>query len=338
MQSFEHTPPEARELLGRRISELGLRLEGSPLEKCVQQLYAELSARGLARFRPGVYLSDEWACPDREPVIGVPFYLADPKLQALERAINDLEDEREILMYLRHEAGHAFNYAYQLYRTKEWTNLFGNFDSPYDDHYTPVPFSRRFVRHIAGWYAQKHPDEDFAETFAVWLTPGSDWRRRYQGWPALRKLLYVDRVARELAEVAPRKAPEGAVRELPVEEMRGTLEQFYRERDIDEEAALRDLLPDTDLEDIFVRGRGQELRPASAFLLDYRKVIVDKITYWTGVRRSLVKKLVETIGRRARELELCVEKGDEPRALVELVAFATTLAMNYLTRGTFAEP
>src|SRR5207253_1429984 len=107
MQSFEHTPPEAREPLSRPIRDLRLRLEGSMLEKYVQQLHAELAAKGLARFRPGVYLSDEWACPDKEPVIGVPFYLADPKIAELERAINDLEDEREILMYLRHEAGHA---------------------------------------------------------------------------------------------------------------------------------------------------------------------------------------------------------------------------------------
>src|SRR3954470_4873755 len=234
MQSFEHTPPEARELLPRRIRELGLRLEGSMLEKYVQQLYAELAAKGLQKFRPGVYLSDEWACPDREPVIGVPFYLADPKLQALERAVNDLEDEREILMYLRHEAGHAFNYAYLLYETKEWIALFGDFEKPYADNYTPVPFSRRFVRHIAGWYAQKHPDEDFAETFAVWLTPDIDWKKRYRGWPALKKLDYVDNCARTLAETPPRKSLEVAVRELPVEEMGGTIEQFYREHHVDE--------------------------------------------------------------------------------------------------------
>src|SRR6266478_9310222 len=112
MQPFEYTPPEARELLGKQIRELGLKLDGSPVEKYVQQLHRELEAKGLERFRPACYLSDEWACPDREPIIGIPFYLADPELQALERSLNDLEDEREILMYLRHEAGHAFNYAY----------------------------------------------------------------------------------------------------------------------------------------------------------------------------------------------------------------------------------
>ena len=336
MQSFEYTPPEARDLLSKRIRDLGLRLEGSALERYVQQLYAELGARGLARFRPAVYLSDEWACPDREPIIGVPFYLADPKLQALERAMNDLEDEREILIYLRHEAGHAFNYAYELYETKEWFDLFGPFDRPYLDDYTPVPFSRKFVRHIAGWYAQKHPDEDFAETFAVWLTPDSDWKRKYAGWPALKKLQYVDRVARELAQMQPRRALEVAHRELPVEEMASTIEQFYAEHQRDEAAAVADLLPDAELEDIFVR-KGEDLRPASALLLDHRKAIIDKVTYWTGLRRSLVRKLVETIGKRARELELSVERKREVETLIEVVAFATTLAMNYLTRGRFAE-
>jgi hypothetical protein len=336
MQSFEHTPPEARELLSKPIRELGLRVEGSPLEKYVQQLYAELASRGLSRFRPAVYLSDEWACPDRQPVIGIPFYLADPKLQALERAINDLEDEREILMYLRHEAGHAFNYAYVLYESKEWLDLFGPFDRPYIDDYTPVPFSRKYVRHIAGWYAQKHPDEDFAETFAVWLTPDSDWRRRYSGWPALKKLQYMDRVAHDLAAVPPRKALEVAVKELPVEEMGTTIAQFYEEHVEDEAAALADLLPDAELEDIFVR-KGEDLRPASALLLEHRKTLVDKITYWTGVRRSLIRKLVEVIGRRARELELCVERKREAQTVIEVTAFATTLAMNYLTRGRFAE-
>ena len=335
---FEHTPPEARELLAKPIRSLGLRLEGTPLEELVQQLYAELAARGLGRFRPGVYLSDEWACPDREPVIGIPFYLADPKLAALERAINDLEDEKEILMYLRHEAGHAFNYAYLLYETKEWLDLFGPFDRPYDERYTPVPFSRQYVRHIAGWYAQKHPDEDFAETFAVWLT-GGDWRRRYARWPAMKKLQYVERVARELRDAPPRKSLDVAVRELPVEEMADTVEQFYRQHQAEEAATLADLLPDAELEDIFTRRRNGDvdLRPAAAFLQEHRKLVVDKIAYWTGLRRPMVKKLVELIGKRSRELDLCVERARETQALVEVVAFATALAMNYLTRGRFVE-
>src|SRR4030067_225375 len=76
----------------------------------------------------------------------------------------------------RAEAGPPFNYAYKLYETAEWRELFGPFNRPYRERYRPVPFDRNFVRHLEGWYAQKHPDEDFAETFAVWLTPRSRWR------------------------------------------------------------------------------------------------------------------------------------------------------------------
>src|SRR5512138_1381875 len=203
MRAFEIAPPEVQEILTKPIRELGLKMEGSVLERMVQQLYRELDAKGLHKFRPVVYLTDEWGCPSGQPVIGVPFYLADPKLARLEREMNDLEDEREIMMYLRHEAGHAFNYAYRLYATPEWRRLFGPFNRRYRDDYRPVPFSRKFVRHIAGWYGQKHPDEDFAETFAVWLTPRSQWRQRYKGWGALPKLQYVDRVARNLGNVDP---------------------------------------------------------------------------------------------------------------------------------------
>src|SRR6266568_4137017 len=116
------------------------------------------------------WASSSRACPSEEPIIGIPFYLADPKLAQLEKEIDDLEDEREIRMYLRHEAGHAFNYAYRLYQTPEWRELFGPFNRPYRERYRPAPFDKSFVRHIEGWYAQKHPDEDFAKTFAVWLT------------------------------------------------------------------------------------------------------------------------------------------------------------------------
>jgi hypothetical protein len=334
VHSFEQTPPEARGLLTVRIKDLGLRLEGSMMEKYIAELYRELAAKGLKRFRPPCYLSDEWACPDREPIIGIPFYLADPKLAALEQAVNDIEDEREIKMYLRHEAGHAFNYAYELYATREWHELFGPFDRPYSDDYKPVPFSRGFVRHIAGWYAQKHPDEDFAETFAVWLTPRLNWRRRYQGWAALAKLEYVERIAKALADVEPKRAIGKA--ELPVDEMQATIEDFYRDRTPDETPAVADLPLDVDLEDLFVPAAPAP-RPAAEFLAENRKLIVDKITYWTGVRRTLVRQLFASIERRAKEMELAVDSKREPTHLVELVTYATTLVMNYLTRGRFTE-
>jgi len=198
MVAFEKAPPEAKQLLTVPIRELGLSLERSPIAPFVRELYAELYAAGLHRFRPRCYLSDEWGCPSEEPVIGIPFYLGDSRVARLEDAVNDVENEREIMMYIRHEAGHAFNYAYELFRGDEWHELFGSFRRPYRDDFPFVPFSKDYVRHIAGWYAQKHPDEDFAETFAVWLDPESNWRERYRGWGAMKKLLYVDR---ELGDV-----------------------------------------------------------------------------------------------------------------------------------------
>jgi hypothetical protein len=148
MAGFESAAPDLKPLLGERISRLGLKLEGSPMEGYVADLYRELEVKGLKRFRPPTYLTDEWGCPSEEPIIGIPFYLADANLSRLEKQFDDLEDAREIRMYLRHEAGHAFNYAYKLFETPEWRERFGPFNRPYRDRYRPVPFHRGFVRHM----------------------------------------------------------------------------------------------------------------------------------------------------------------------------------------------
>src|SRR4051812_28352163 len=173
-------------LLGRKISELGLSIRGSRVDRLVDALYSELEARDVV-FRPPVYLSDQWGCPDGTPLIGVPFYLADARLERIEaEESGSVEGDDEAMRYLRHEAGHAFNYAFRLHERADFPTLFGDYGRPYDEHYAADPLSRGYVRHILGWYAQKHPDEDFAETFAVWLTPRLDWRTEYEGWGALR--------------------------------------------------------------------------------------------------------------------------------------------------------
>ena len=334
VSDFEKASPADKELLGKRISQLGLRLEGSPVERFVLQLQRELERKGLKRFKPVCYLTDEWGCPDGQPVIGIPFYLADPQLARLERAMNDLEDEREIMMYLRHEAGHAINYAYRLYATPEWRHLFGPYNRRYRDHYRPVPFSRKFVRHIAGWYAQKHPDEDFAETFAVWLTPGSNWRRRYKAWPAYRKLRYVDRTTRRVRELEPLVTTGDF--DITVEDMKVTVEQYYR-RLMRQNGAAVNVALEADLSDLFIaRGRRRKgIRPAADMVEEQRKALTDKITYWTGVKRPVVRALIERVIRTCREHQWFVRTDRERESLVELTAYATTLAMNYLTRGRF---
>jgi hypothetical protein len=337
VSNFEKTRADFNELLAKPIRDLGLKLEGSPLERFVQQLYRELEAKGLHKFRPVCYLTDEWGCPSGEPVIGIPFYLANPDLAKLEREMNDLEDSREIMMYLRHEAGHAFNYAYRLYSTAEWRATFGPFRRAYRDNYRPVPFSRKYVRHMAGWYAQKHPDEDFAETFAVWLTPRSQWRKRYKGWAAMAKLLYMDRVARNVGNLDPIRRRGHT--DITVDEMETTVGEFYR-LSLPEEIHVEELALDTDLADIFniSSKRKKGVRPAQELLRDHRKPLIDKIAYWSGVQRPIVKKLVEAICRRVEELGLRVDVRSEATYLTEFTVYATALAMNYLTRGKFVQP
>jgi hypothetical protein len=332
---IEKSRPELQELLSKPIRELGLKIEGSPLERFVQQLYRELESKKLTKFRPPVYLTDEWGCPSGEPIIGIPFYLAHPQLAQLEKETNDLEDAREVMMYLRHEAGHAFNYAYKLHRTPEWKQLFGPFRRPYHDNYHPVLFSRNHVRYLPGWYAQKHPDEDFAETFAVWLTPRSAWRKRYRGWGAMAKLRYMDRIGRELGNTEPPRRR--AETDVTVDEMGMTVADFYHRNG--QEIQLGDLLLDTDLRDIFDASKKRKsAKPAQQFLQQHRKAVIDKVAYWTGAQRPLVKKLVESIENRLGELNLFADSGREAEHLVQMTVYATALAINYVSKGKFVQP
>jgi hypothetical protein len=321
---------EREQLLRARISDLGLRIEASPLEPLIAELYHELDAKGL-ELKPPIYLSDEWGCPEGVPVIGVPFYLANPNLSRIESEIEEnLEPPEESMMYLRHEAGHAFNYAYKLYEREEWAKCFGPYSRPYIENYKPNPFSREFVRHIAGWYAQKHPDEDFAETFAVWLTPETNWRDEYAGTPALAKLEYVDRVAREIAEQPPVVRP--LRRDLPVEEMTYTVGAHYEQR-----SAPRVEVPqwfDGDLKQLF-ESRGVSAAP---LLRARRLAIIEEVTYWTGVQPPVVRALVDHLVDRVDGLQLAVDERDSERYMLSFTAMVTTLALNYLHHASFVAP
>ena len=314
-------------LLGRKISELGLSIHGSRIERLVETLYAELAEKSVS-FRPPVYLSDQWGCPDGTPLIGVPFYLVDKRLERIEAEMTGaVEDDREAMRYLRHECGHAVNYAFRLYERAEWRSYFGSFSQPYRDRYRADPFSREYVRHILGWYAQKHPDEDFAETFAVWLTPGLDWQQEYAGWPALSKLEYVDRVMHEIGSPS-RAVAEPGEDDLPVEAMRYTLAQHYA--DSDDRVPIDDPRQfDTDLRRIFNSASdspgGEQ---AMWFIHRHYREIVSRIAYWTGEEPSVVRSLIDHLARRAGELDLRVG-GLEASVLIELTAFGTAVVMNH---------
>jgi Putative zinc-binding metallo-peptidase len=255
--------------------------------------------------------------------------LARPELAQIEKENNDLETDREIMMYLRHEAGHAFNYAYKLHRTPEWKQVFGSYRRPYRENYRPVLFSRDYVRYLPGWYAQKHPDEDFAETFAVWLTPRSGWRKRYRGWGAIAKLRYMERIARDLANADPlRKRGEP---DVTAAQMEMTVGEFYR-NSTDQIPPL-EVIQDGDLAAVLnASKKSKSARPAENFLREHRKTMVDQIARWTAMQRPAVRRLMEAIEKRSAELRLMIDRKNEMEYLSEVTVFATTLVMNHLAQ------
>src|SRR5450755_148238 len=215
------------QLLELRFCDLKLSMNGTLLQHSIERLYGELAQHGIC-LRPHCWLAEEWFSPDGIPGIAIPFYLAHPRLMALERRfMREVEGGNRgwLMRILRPEAGHAIDSAYRLRRRKRWREIFGTASLPYPDSYRPRPASQHHVQHLEGWYAQAHPTEDFAETFAVWLKPRSAWRREYAGWPALAKLEYLDTL---MAELAPGKPTvNGRTRIEDIAGIRRTLGQHY---------------------------------------------------------------------------------------------------------------
>jgi hypothetical protein len=323
------------ELLNTRISDLHLRIEGSPVEPCIRRLYRELEAKGI-RFKPKVYLTDGWGCPDRTPVIGVPFYLADRRLTTLEEEQSgEIEDARNIMMLLRHEAGHSINYAFRLWRRPSWGEIFGPFSRPYRDVFRPDRMSRRYVRHISAYpygrtYAQKHPDEDFAETFAVWLTPRSAWRRRYRHWPAIRKLLYVDLLVKEVRGTNPRGAKERYFH--PVEKMNFPLAEHYGKAAERFRRAARGYVDDR-LRSVFPPVRGEALRPAAALFRKHHDRLLGRVIRWSLLTELEGQTILRKLEARAAALKLNYRPGREREKLLDILSLAVGLAMDYAYTG-----
>ncbi|MCU0772349.1 MAG: hypothetical protein MUE94_11365 [Verrucomicrobia bacterium] len=322
------------QVLERRIRGLKLKIEGSGLEPLIQQLYDELSARGLT-FHPPCHVGDEWFVPEGLPVIFVPFYLVHPRLRELERKmILEVEGETPewFMQLMRHEAAHAYSYAYRLYRKRKWQETFGLASTEQSEFYRPKPYSRSFVVHLDDWYAQSHPDEDFAETFAVWLTPGLDWREEYRDWKALRKLEYVDGLMKSIAGTPPVHLP--AYRVADYDCLNVTLRKHYaRKRELYEDA-YEDFY-DKDLRKLFAApGDAPERMKAAAFLRQNRRNLLESVCRWSNGRKYRVNELLSDLISRCRGLDLYVHPAD-PKLLLEIAAFITTLVMNHLFTGRF---
>lgn len=322
------------ELLERRISHLGLKIEGTEVYPLVQQLYDELSSKGLS-FHPPCHVGDEWFVPVGIPAIFIPFYLVHDRLRKLERKII-LEVEGEnpdwFMKLMRHEAAHAYSYAYQLYKKKKWQQTFGLASTEETEFYRPRPYSRSYVVHLDDWYGQSHPDEDFAETFATWLTPGLEWRERYKGWKALEKLEYVDQLMCSIAGKPPVHQPEYKVADYDFLNVK--LKVFYARKRKLYEDSYPDFY-DNDLKQLFSAGPAAEGSvKASTYLRQRRRQAMNAVCAWTNERKYRVNKLLSRLIDRCDQLGLYI-KVDDAQQNLQLSAYLTTLVMNYLYTGKF---
>ncbi len=320
------------ELLQVRMCDLDLHIEGTPLENRIATVQDELRARSI-RFEPHYWLSDEWFCPDGIPGIAIPFYLAHPRLERLEKAqLLEVEggEEAWCLKILRHEVGHAIENAFRLRLKKERKRIFGKTSVPYPEYYSPKPYSKSFVLHLDAWYAQSHPDEDFAETFAVWLSPISQWRERYRGWPAVRKLLYMDRLMGELADKTPPVQNKKVLD--PLSSLTKTLGEHYKQR----KAKYGREAPsfyDKDLRSLFSDSpEFQKATLASVFIRRNRRHIRLLVSRWTGTYQYTIDRVLEAMMVRAGELSLRLVLPDE-ESLKQFAVLVTVQTMNYLHSG-----
>jgi hypothetical protein len=307
-------------LLDKKISQLGLTLTDTPLQALVQQLHDELTAKGLV-FHPPCHVGDEWFVPVGIPAIYVPFFLTHERLRKLERTMM-LEVEGEspewFMRLMRHEAAHAYAYAYQLTRKKKWQRIFGKTsadDTP--EFYRPRPYSH---------------SEDFAETFAVWLTPGLDWRARFKGWKALQKLEYVEELMKSLAGLPPPYQP--GYREKDFNFLNLKLKTYYTRK----KKLYEDTYPDfydRDLRQLFTGAAdaGPALK-ASRYLRARRRDLMDAVCEPTNEKRYRVNKLLSRLIVRCDQLDLHLPPGG-PAPDLPVAAYITTLVMNYLFTGKF---
>lgn len=313
------------ELLQRRFCDLKLAINDGALERALQKLHRELEQAGL-EFRPHCWLAEEWFSPDGVPGIAIPFFLVHPRLKRLERRLmREVEggNAEALMRLLRHEAGHALDTAFRLRRREDWRKVFGRASKPYKDSYRPRPASRRYVQYLDAWYAQSHPTEDFAETFAVWLTPGSRWRHAYRDWPAFAKLQYVDELMRRLRGRKPLVRSRRTVE--AVREDRRTLGDYYRAK-LGRYAPLGVHATDRLIRRVFgTKPASARTMRAATLLRGLRPKMRRELAAELGVGHYLIDQVMRLIVQRCEVLDLYVrgrsgQASRRARSLIKRIA------------------
>jgi hypothetical protein len=318
-----------QKLLTTRICDLQLNAEES-FDSYFKRLKNELKAHRISLW-PDFYFGNEWGCVNGRISISIPFYLAGPELRELE---GETPTGEEFVKILRHETGHAVNYAYRLWQQKDWKETFGDFRKKYPTRYLSRvnPWSKSYVRHLHylgdPHYAQKHPDEDWAETFAIWLDPRSHWETRYRNWPnALEKLSYVDRLMEEAAGKEPfhvRKKREGEY--TKIEE---TVSEWWG---IDGEILDQQLQEYiSDMNELFIRPPDghRKLLPAWKLVRKYARLLTERVSLWiSGSNKHTIRKCLHQWEAICKNESLGYIHDDEERMLIELTTLLTYHVMD----------
>jgi hypothetical protein len=292
---------------------------------CLKRLRRELRAHRILLW-PDFYFGNEWGCVNKKISVSIPFYLASPELRDLE---GESPTNEELMKTLRHETGHAVNYAYKLWQRKEWKETFGDFNKKYRDGYLyrVNPWSKSYVRHLHylgdPHYAQKHPDEDWAETFATWLDPRSHWDVKYRNWPhALDKVSCVDRLVEEIAGKEPlstRKNREGAYSFIDE-----TVSEWWG---LDGEILDQELQEYfNDMSELFIKpsnGR-RSLLPAWKLIRKYARLMAEQVSVWiSGSNRNTIRKCLRQWEAICRNESLGYRPEEEEKKVIELTTLLT---------------
>jgi len=338
------------EILSTPINRLGSSIEGSFLGEAVRIVRRDMKRVGITKLQPHFYLSNGYGCIEGVPNISLSFVNCDELLEELNQEYRGFRyTPEEVVDTIRHEVGHAFCYAYKLFRTKEFRRIFkvrGHFFRTY-------PATNRYIRRVNPWskefvnpggdhYAQKHPDDDFAETFMVWLRPRHNWRRWYKAKPgALRKLEYVDRVVKQFGRKPPLVESNPEYVYEPYDRLTMTVARFFRAKPVHYRRLATGYV-DSDLKAIFLKrpplANGRPARThhhAHVFLRAYKRLLTPRLAARTKVDESTVAELIDKCIARSRALDLWMRHADDERCIIEVTAALTLLCANFAREGVF---
>ncbi|MDH4198727.1 MAG: putative zinc-binding metallopeptidase [Candidatus Aminicenantes bacterium] len=330
------------EVLTTPVNRLGLDLKSSLLQQPIDRLLARIKRRGVM-LKPHFYFGEDWGCVKGTANIEIGFYDADALLKELNKENRGwLNDARVIDYLLRHETGHAFCYAHRLYKNKEFRSVFGVkgkfFDTyPATDRFKPHPWSRDFVNPNRDHYAQKHPDEDFAETFSVWLSLPAGWKKAYRRKRrALGKLEYVTRLVRHYGDKPALVPPNPKDLDEPAEDIKATVAEILS-APLSRYRAKATGYIDPMLRKIgHYRSRqvGSGMVPLADVIGAHRKFIIEALVRTTRVTTAQASSLTGKMLSRSKAMHLYIPLSAKDKKLIDVVTLATTLAVRFAMKGT----